>query len=335
MGWAPSCGLLLLLQVMSFMAEPQATFLDYIQTGTEISFIVAVDFTASNGDPRNPASKHYSAAGPTQYENAVMGVGQVLDFYDTDHLYPSFGFGGTYRGSPTNHCFSLNGHPEGICLGIPGILQAYRQAISTWQLSGPTLFAPIIRMASHVASQSVGQLPPKYTVLLILTDGAIMDMEETINAVIDASAQPMSILIVGIGNDDFGNMHALDSDKKMLSLRGRTARRDIVQFVEFNRMAGDGARLAQELLAELPGQLLQYMKANNVPCPHRPPMVPGSSAAPPPGAGPYPGAAAPPMAGPPPPPAGPYPGAPTPPAASIGYPVPAPPAAFAPPPAGK
>ena len=55
-----------------------------------------------------------------------MGVGQVLDFYDSDHLYPSFGFGGTYRGSPTNHCFSLNAHPEGVCAGIPGILQAYR-----------------------------------------------------------------------------------------------------------------------------------------------------------------------------------------------------------------
>ncbi len=30
--------------------------------------------------------------------------------------------------------------------------------------------------------------------------------------------------------------------------------------MEFDKFSGDGARLAQELLAELPGQLLEYMK---------------------------------------------------------------------------
>ncbi len=43
-----------------------------------------------------------------------------------------------------------------------------------WQLSGPTLFAPIVRKAAEVARATVGSVPPKYTCLLILTDGAIM-----------------------------------------------------------------------------------------------------------------------------------------------------------------
>lgn len=71
----------------------------------------------------------------------------------------------------------------------------------------------------------------QYTVLLILTDGVINDFELAKSALIDASFQPLSIIIVGIGNADFSEMYKLDSDDKLLSLNGKTASRDIVQFV--------------------------------------------------------------------------------------------------------
>uniref|UniRef100_A0A8D0EMG6 C2 domain-containing protein n=1 Tax=Strix occidentalis caurina TaxID=311401 RepID=A0A8D0EMG6_STROC len=35
------------------------SFLDYIMGGCQIQFTVAIDFTASNGDPRNSCSLHY------------------------------------------------------------------------------------------------------------------------------------------------------------------------------------------------------------------------------------------------------------------------------------
>lgn len=44
-----------------------------------------------------------------------------------------------------------------------------------WHLSGPTLFAPLINMAASIASQPQPHL--RYLVLLILTDGCIMDMQ--------------------------------------------------------------------------------------------------------------------------------------------------------------
>ncbi|PNH12071.1 Protein BONZAI 3, partial [Tetrabaena socialis] len=255
------------LQITQFKVETRSTFIDYISGGTEIGFVVAVDFTASNGDPRNQSSKHYLAGGPTQYEQAVMGIGQVIEYYDYDKLFPMYGFGGQYQRNPTDHCFPMGAPPESTCAGVNGLLQAYRQALSTWTLSGPTLFAPVIRMASQLARPTVGAKPPKYTVLLILTDGAIMDMADTINAIIDASALPLSVLIVGVGKDDFGSMKTLDGDQQRLRSGDRTAVRDIVQFVEFQRFAGDGVLLAQELLAELPGQLLDYMRTNNIDCP--------------------------------------------------------------------
>jgi len=41
----------------------------------------------------------------------------------------------------------------------------------------------------------------------------------------------MSIIIVGLGNEDFSPMEFLDSDSELLRHNGRAACRDIVQFV--------------------------------------------------------------------------------------------------------
>ena len=38
-----------------------------------------------------------------------------------------------------------------------------------------------------------------YFVLLIITDGVISDMNETLAAIVHASTLPMSIIIVGVG----------------------------------------------------------------------------------------------------------------------------------------
>lgn len=55
-------------------------------------------------------------------------------------------------------------------------------------------------------AQSIQQCRDKYLILLIITDGEINDMESTIGLIVQASALPLSILIVGVGNDNFDNM---------------------------------------------------------------------------------------------------------------------------------
>ncbi len=50
--------------------------------------------------------------------------------------------------------------------------------------------------------------------LLILTDGCIMDMAATTQAIVEASALPLSILIVGVGNADFGAMEVREAARE-------------------------------------------------------------------------------------------------------------------------
>jgi hypothetical protein len=42
-------------------------------------------------------------------------------------------------------------------------------------------------------------------VLLIITDGEINDMPQTIDAIVASAQQPMSIIIVGVGSADFSS----------------------------------------------------------------------------------------------------------------------------------
>jgi hypothetical protein len=42
--------------------------------------------------------------------------------------------------------------------------------------------------------------------MLILTDGDIHDMKETIDMIVELSKYPVSLIIIGVGNEDFEKM---------------------------------------------------------------------------------------------------------------------------------
>ncbi|GKC54733.1 BONZAI 1-like protein, partial [Tanacetum coccineum] len=255
--------------VDKFSETVHHTFLDYLDNGFEMSFMVAVDFTASNGNPRLPDSLHYidPSGRPNAYQKAILEVGEVLQCYDSDRKFHSWGFGARPIDGPVSHCFNLNGssgHSE--VEGIHGIMTAYTGALFNVTLAGPTLFGPVISAAAMIASQSLAANEKKYFVLLIITDGVITDLQETKDALVNASDLPLSILIVGVGGADYKEMEILDADKgeRLESTTGRVATRDIVQFVPFRDVQGGGISVAQSLLEELPSQFLAYMKNRDI-----------------------------------------------------------------------
>nr|XP_054361648.1 copine-5 [Mirounga angustirostris] len=218
--------------LLSFAVESECTFLDYIKGGTQINFTVAIDFTASNEQPR---------------------------------------FGTPPNGNQEN--------PS--CCGIDGILEAYHHSLRTVQLYGPTNFAPVV---THVARTAAAvQDGSQYSVLLIITDGVISDMAQTKEAIVNAAKLPMSIIIIGVGQAEFDAMVELDGDDVRISSRGKLAERDIVQFVPFRDYVDrtgnhvlSMARLARDVLAEIPDQLVSYMKAQGI-RPRPPPAAPEPS----------------------------------------------------------
>ncbi|CAO2832691.1 unnamed protein product [Amaranthus hypochondriacus] len=254
------------LLVESFHEKQVYSFLDYISSGFKLNFMVAVDFTASNGNPRNSKSLHYidPSGRLNAYQQAIMEVGQVIQFYDSDRKFPAWGFGGRMMDGHISHCFNLSTSSDEV-EGVEGIMAAYNSALQTIALSGPTLFGNVVHRAAEIASQSLMYNRSKYYVLLIITDGVLTDTHETIDAFVKASDLPLSILIVGVGSADFTQMEILDADKKQLeSSTGRIATRDTVQFVQLREVQAGQKSMAQELLEELPGQFMSYMRNKDI-----------------------------------------------------------------------
>ncbi|KAJ4838399.1 Protein BONZAI 1 [Turnera subulata] len=257
------------LFVDKFSESTQYTFLDYLAGGCELNFMVAIDFTASNGNPRLPDSLHYldPSGRPNAYQRAISEVGDVLQFYDSDKRFPAWGFGARPIDGPVSHCFNLNGSNHQCEVdGVSGIMMAYSRALFNVSLAGPTLFGPVITTAALIAAQSLANGGKKYFVLLIITDGVVTDLQETKDAIVKASDLPLSILIVGVGGADFKEMEILDADKgdRLESSSGRVASRDIVQFVPFRDVQSGEVSVVQALLAELPTQFLSYMRSRNI-----------------------------------------------------------------------
>ena len=93
----------------------------------------------------------------------------------------------------------------------------------------------------------------QYSVLLLLTDGCIHDMDATQDLLFDLSLLPCSIIIIGVGYADFENMKILNRPNLQNS-RGQPCARDIVQFVAFNeaQRRGELAETEQGVHVKVP-----------------------------------------------------------------------------------
>ncbi|XP_022257177.1 copine-8-like, partial [Limulus polyphemus] len=289
------------VKLISIQIEEEQTFLDYIAGGTQINFTVAIDFTASNGDPRQPNSLHYrDPQRPNAYTLAIKAVGEIIQDYDSDKMFPALGFGARLPpDGRVSHEFFL------VMYYISVLFISHKGFISSKILYSYDFIFMMGVCCRLVACKSVWQMDKKaaklcgehvarfaaafqegshYFILLIITDGVISDMPQTKQAIVQAASLPMSIIIVGVGPADFAAMEELDGDEVRISSHGHFAERDIVQFVPFREfLSGSSwitnqARLAKEVLAEIPDQFIEYMKKRGI----KAKLPPQASASPPP-----------------------------------------------------
>lgn len=261
------------------VVENHPTLVQFLKGGLDINLNVAIDFTQSNGHPSERTSLHrISNPGDPEndYQKAIRAVGGVVEAYDHEKKFAVYGFGARLGGSrDVQHCFPVYGG-DSIVIGVDGVLNAYKECVTAVEFAGPTYFKHLIDNAGALAqSMNCTQDNQRYTVLLILTDGVIDDMDATIASIVQASYQPLSVIIVGIGKEDFTNMNKLDADDQKLEHAGVAHHRDIVQFVPFKKFHSKGATaLAQNVLAEIPSQILKYMESKGIKPNDSPPPPP-------------------------------------------------------------
>ncbi|GLU11354.1 hypothetical protein SLE2022_281090 [Rubroshorea leprosula] len=192
------------------------------QAGLESSnLIVGIDFTKSNewtgARAFHRKSLHHVGEGLNPYEQAISIIGKTLAAFDEDNMIPCYGFGDASTHDQDVFSFLPD---ERFCHGFVEVLSRYREIVPHLRLAGPTSFAPIIEMAMTIVEQSGGQ----YHVLLIIADGQVtrsVDTErgqlspqeqKTVDAIVQASKLPLSIVLVGVGDGPWDMMKQFDDN---------------------------------------------------------------------------------------------------------------------------
>lgn len=193
-----------------------------IDAGLESSsLILAIDFTSSNQSREQSALSfggrplHSLDAGENLYEQSLGVIARTLESFDEDGYIPTFGFGCSRTHNDKVFSFRPNGAP---CVGLADVKATYRALAPAVRLAGPTSFDAVIRKAIEIVRASNNA----YHILVILCDGQITrsveipenefsDFEQkTVDAIVEASHYPLSIVCVGIGDGPWETMRAFD-----------------------------------------------------------------------------------------------------------------------------
>ncbi|KAL5014388.1 hypothetical protein ScPMuIL_008658 [Solemya velum] len=211
------------------------------------SLIFGVDFTASN---MHQGVKTYGGRSlhqldphePNPYQKVICILGETLQKFDRSGRIPAFGFGDAT--TTDTSVFPFTG--DAFCNGFHGVMNTYTDIVRSVVLSGPTSFAPIIHKAIDIV-----KFKRSYHILVIVADGQVTDERATMNAIVEASRWPLSIIMVGVGDGPWEVMEDFDD-------RIPARKFDNFQFVDFHRIMSTArnpqAAFALQALMEIPDQ---------------------------------------------------------------------------------
>ena len=229
-----------------------------IKSGLNLDLSIAIDFTGSNGFPYFPFSLHYIENGfVNNYEKAIRENYKIISTLNEKDKYDIYGFGAHINGI-FEKCFNLNMTDNPSIEGIENIISNYKKAVKSVIFTGGTYFAPIIDRINEVMKNIIYS-DFHYHILLIISDGFIEDIQDTIDSIIESSKYPLSIIIIGVGASVNNDMKRLNGESgKLISSSGEILKKDIVQYVHYNDYADDINKLTEAVLKYIPDQVSDY-----------------------------------------------------------------------------
>ena len=251
---------------VSFSIENRSRFIDLVENGLQIKLSFAIDFTNSNLVYTNPNSLHYIGNHEklNPYENCLRCFGELISSYDFNHKIALHGFGAIIPSTgDTSHCFPISLTKDPIANGIEEAIKQYREALPKITLDGPTYLFPVFKENLDMLKDDDDCPTSIYHILVIITDGNNNDIDEMVRQLIKSERYPISVCIIGVGDENFSRMLQMDSRTKPLEDKdGYKSERDMCQFVRYNDFKDRPDKMTEYMLNIIPSQVEAYYRAS-------------------------------------------------------------------------
>jgi copine 1/2/3 len=242
--------------------ETPFSFIDYLSGGLEFNLTFAIDFTKSNVQLDQKSFHSYQEHIDNQYETVMKSIHHHFSPYIKNDKFNAFGFGanlGSFS-SEVSHCFPLkNDDSNSMCDGIKDLIENYHLRLKQCQFSGPTCYEQILKNSNEISQKSQG-----YSILVIIAKGDVFDLEKSVHEIIESSRNPLSILIIGLGDETFDLSKMLDSSKKPHLLNEKNGARDNVQFICLKDFVDETDLMTEKILKKIPKQVVNYFALNEM-----------------------------------------------------------------------
>ena len=239
------------------------TILNYLLNNLTINLGIGIDFTRSNLVPSELDSLHNISKGiPNNYEKIILSLGKILSQYNPSKNFPVFGFG-AFIDLKSNDCFNINFQIDPNINTIEKVIEEYHKCINKIEFSGPTNVFPILnRFVNKIKNDKIIN---NYNIFLLLTDGLIDDMNNAIDILIESSNYPISVIIVGIGDENFDQMEFFNQDSfPMISRKNIKRIRCSVKFLNFSKFNNNENLLCQSIMEFLYNDIIEYYNIKNI-----------------------------------------------------------------------
>ena len=244
-------------------------FMDYIEDGFNLSLHFAISFSKEN------SSLHFQG-NKNNYERVLKTFGRVCECY-CDTEFSMYGFSAIQRtaSSPQQQPFftlddmyinsmKFTGYERAINTYRTGLQNIDFDELSNVRNPKTNLNFrndDFYHLINHV-SNNMEENEKTYKVLVIMINGDDIDLQRTVDALVDCSSKPISIIILGVGSCSFSSCKILFSNNQFQ--HGSTGKKPIRCNVKFVRLQDVNENVYSKILADIPKQFVEYYQINKV-----------------------------------------------------------------------
>lgn len=237
------------------------TFYGQLCKGLRFNFACAIDFASTNRPARDSKSLHYTTFGQDNaYQATMNAIGGAIEPYSDGHPFRAWGFAAKYnRVMSQSFPLTLEGSEE--LAGLKALQNAYWNIFESIVFDKPVLIVPSLQMAINRVKGS--RNPGNYLVFLILLANIPDDLEDFIDLLYQSQMEPISVIIVGIGDTDFTLLEQSFETGKLVNSAGKSFDRDVAVFLRFNNFGMNGlTMLTSSALFSIPDQAMHWFEVN-------------------------------------------------------------------------